>query len=313
MNTKRSSLGATILTQRLQASGQLPQVVASTRRSKASGGEAQHRPLPAYVTYALARYRLLHEIPFSYLVPDLRLLPLESIRFFTLDAEWLDALVEGALAAAGNGSRERQRAQANALAAHEAAISAMGLVRKIDSGRVVLDTAILTDTDAGVSGTVSGFLLHSALVSGWPGLNLYAWRSADLADVPRGVDAGELALKRPDLVVRLLRMDRLAPSVLLALFEGVPHMIWLEEPHQSVQFGVESDSEGWNIQLRNQEGDDTGKTIAVPMRNGAVDGIVDVSRLAAAIDTALPLARPRRSAALALQLLQAPSRQRFHN
>ena len=36
-------------------------------------------------------------MPFSYLVPDAELLPLESIRFFYLDRAWTDALVQGAL------------------------------------------------------------------------------------------------------------------------------------------------------------------------------------------------------------------------
>ena len=45
----------------------------------------------------LARLRLLHGVPFTYLVPDAELLPIESIRFFYIDRAWTDALVQGAL------------------------------------------------------------------------------------------------------------------------------------------------------------------------------------------------------------------------
>ena len=52
--------------------------------------------VPGELRRFLGRLRLLHGVPFSYLVPDAGLLPLESIRFFHLDRAWTDALVQGA-------------------------------------------------------------------------------------------------------------------------------------------------------------------------------------------------------------------------
>ena len=52
---------------------------------------------PASCAVSSAVLRLLHGVPFSYLVPDAELLPVESIRFFYLDRAWTDALVQGAL------------------------------------------------------------------------------------------------------------------------------------------------------------------------------------------------------------------------
>src|SRR5690606_32143138 len=43
---------------------------------------------------------------------------------------------------------------------------------------------------------------------------------------------------------KLLRLERLAPAVLLALFDGVPAGVHLEEPRQGVQFGVRLDETG---------------------------------------------------------------------
>jgi len=53
--------------------------------------------VPGELRRFLAGLRLLHEVPFSYLVPDADLLPPESIRFFYIDRNWTDALVQGAL------------------------------------------------------------------------------------------------------------------------------------------------------------------------------------------------------------------------
>jgi hypothetical protein len=322
MSSAPASIGATMLALRMQAENEAPPQPAPApagRRSRATvAGTAESapsvRPLPAYVVHALARFRLLHDIPLAYLVPDMRLLPLESVRFFTLDAQWLDALAEGALLAAGGGSRERQRALNAAATASAAADGAIGLVRDVSRGRLVVDAAAVGESAAKAAAPmVSGMLLHSALVTGWTALKLCAWHSAAVADVPLGVDAGELARTRPELVVPLLRIERVSPSLLLVLFDGVPRLVWIEEPHHAVQFGLEQAGARYRLDLRDVEGRPTGGTVTVPMRSGAAAGVVDVAALALAVDQALPLGTPRGSAALALQLLQAPSRQRFHN
>jgi hypothetical protein len=54
----------------------------------------------------LARLRLLEGTPFRYLVPSEEMLPNESIRFFHVDRNWLDALVDGAISVGRLGSRD---------------------------------------------------------------------------------------------------------------------------------------------------------------------------------------------------------------
>src|SRR3954470_13482826 len=63
--------------------------------------------VPADVVRALARLRLLEGVPFSYLVPDAELLPPETIRFFYLDRNATDALVQGALSVGTVNSADR--------------------------------------------------------------------------------------------------------------------------------------------------------------------------------------------------------------
>jgi hypothetical protein len=316
------SAGARLLASRLEALlgvGAVSAAAATARavRRAAVSGDDTAAPLPDYVGHALARWHLLNDVPFRYLVPDARLLPLESIRFFTIDAAWLDALAAGALAMGGAGSRDGARARTMLPAARVAADTHRLFVRDVARGRLTLGgIASVVGTspeDATPEPIVSGFLLRSQLVSGWPGMQLRAWTSDALADVPLGTDPSALAAAHPELVVPILRLERLAPSVMIALFDGLPRLVWIEEPHHGVQYGVEDGSGGATVPVRNESGQDLGIAVAVPMRTGAgsVSGVVNVAALAHAIDQARPLGQPRGSAALALTLMQAPSRQRF--
>ncbi len=70
--------------------------------------------LPPYMESFLAHLRLLVGVPFEYLVPDDRMLPPESIRFFYLDRSWTDRVVDGAVAVGQIGSREEAHYQARA-------------------------------------------------------------------------------------------------------------------------------------------------------------------------------------------------------
>jgi hypothetical protein len=73
---------------------------------------------------------------------------------------------------------------------------------------------------------MAGFVLRSALVEGWPGLEVRAWSSADSA-------AAE--------PMRPLRLDRVAPGVMIAIFPDVPVRVELNEPSEGLVFGVEDE------------------------------------------------------------------------
>ena len=73
--------------------------------------------------------------------------------------------------------------------------------------------------------------MRSKLVSGWPGLHVRAYRT------DRGQDAEIIPESDPDRL-KVLRMERLAPAVLLVLFDGVPAVVHVEEPRQGIQFGA---------------------------------------------------------------------------
>ncbi|MEY2464504.1 MAG: hypothetical protein QOH64_2642, partial [Acidimicrobiaceae bacterium] len=74
---------------------------------------APESELPPYLESFLAHLRVLVGVPFEYLVPDERLLPVESIRFFYLDRSWTDRLVDGVMAVGKLGTREQAHHQAH--------------------------------------------------------------------------------------------------------------------------------------------------------------------------------------------------------
>ena len=206
--------------------------------------------IPPSIVNWLAQLTLLYGVPFEYLVPDAAMLPAESIRFFYIDQNWTNRLIDGAVNIALGSSQDyvhvlttfEQTAQAAALAQHN--------VRAMLRGKPQADTV-----QAG--GSITGVLLRSAVVSGWPGLEVCAYSDRE----------GKVALP-------LLRMDRLSDNVLLCLFNGVPQMVNFSEPPEGLHFGVignPSPPPSYQVALRGLGGPDgsTGKYPAGQQINNA--------------------------------------------
>ncbi|GLY99561.1 hypothetical protein [Actinoplanes sp. NBRC 103695] len=233
-------------------------------------------PPPPGVVDWLARLRLLENVPFAYLVSDPRLLPLESIRFFFLDRTWTDAAVDGALAAGAGTTRERAHLRTRHAQIRSAVDAAE---REVWNAKAATSVAY----EPGPAEVVTGFLLRSRVVAGWPGLHVRAER------------AGEPA--------RPLRIERLAPAVLLVLFDGVPDRVFIEEPRNGLQLGF--DPPVPPADRRTVRALAGGDVVAVPFRPDA-PGVVDVAALAGRLGA-------DDSAALALRLVQLPLRQVFED
>ena len=97
-------------------------------------------------------------------------------------------------------------------------------------------------------------------MSGWPGLHVRAYRD-ELGRTTTLTTVPESDPRR----MKVLRMERLAPAVLLVLFDGVPAVVHIEEPRQGIQFGV-----------RLEEGNGGQWRAIVPARNVATAGYVNV-------------------------------------
>jgi len=179
------------------------------------------RVVPLDIRRFLARLRLLEGVPFSYLCADSLLLPPESIRFFYIDRNWTDGLVQGALSVGTVNSSDRaQLEQLHAMIRNE--IDEEERFVRLPGGEQV---------QQGPAGAITGFLLRSRAVSGWPAMHVRAYRKEMGAD-------NEIIPESDPNRIKVLRLERLAPAVLLVLFDGVPAVVHLEEPRQGVQFGV---------------------------------------------------------------------------
>lgn len=257
----------------------------------------------------LARLRLLEAVPFGQLVADAALLPPESIRFFYLDRGWTDSLVEGALSVGTVTTADRAALE-----------QVYGTVRKeVDEAERLVRLPGREPGAAvpfGAAGAISGFLLRSRMVSGWPGIHVRGYGLDNLA-LPTPVDDDDVGEAQDEVMrkLALLRLERLAPAVLLALFDGVPAVVHVEEPRAGIQFGVdESDAGGRaraQVLLRDSA---TGERLSppvpvpVPFRRGT-PGVLHMRalarRMAAEVGTSLD------SAEFAMQMLQFPYRAVF--
>ncbi len=106
--------------------------------------------VPPLVLDWLAKLKALQGVPFSYLIADPLLLPVESIRFFQVDPNWMTALVEGAFS-----------------------------IGTATQGDAAHDTVMLAKVPSLAPGElVSGFLLRSEVVKGWANLGVIVYDAA---------------------------------------------------------------------------------------------------------------------------------------
>jgi hypothetical protein len=189
-----------------------------------------------------ARLRRLEGVPFNYLVPDEAMLSAESLRLFRVDAAWVDALVDGAfsIGRATTGELERDGARAARLGAGAGAAT-----------RALRANPRPEDPLAEPDGSITGFLVRSQVVSGWPRLNVAAW-----ADAERTRRLG---------AIRIARVDR---DVLLCLFDGTAARVAIRESPEQLHCGVEVRADRLVTPLRQVAGPAPGREYESDPRGG---------------------------------------------
>jgi hypothetical protein len=211
------------------------------------------RDVPEDVASWLGRLVLLYGVPLSYLVPDEQMLPEESLRFFFLDPVWIQHLVQGACSIGSNGygdalidramDRWVQPNQPPATAAGGGTVtrSAAGVRDRL---RHQHEGAPLPADGADLDWPLTGFLLRSAVVSGWRGLEVMAYRSVAADEKQRlsrsGLTAEQQAkLEREGVApLKALRIEQLSPDVLLGLFNGMIAQLVVRQPQEGLHFGL---------------------------------------------------------------------------
>ncbi|MFI6595402.1 hypothetical protein ACIBHX_04090 [Nonomuraea sp. NPDC050536] len=144
--------------------------------------------LPGGLRAWLEGLAVLDGVPYRYLVPDERLVPVESIRFFDVDQEWTRCLVDGAYS-----------------------------IGRLTAADADLDRRHPLPVD---HPRLSGVLIRSDLVAGYPGLRI------------DGYGADGVALPQ-------LRHVTLTPSVAMTLFDGRLDRLDIHQHPEALHFAVE--------------------------------------------------------------------------
>jgi hypothetical protein len=193
------------------------------------------------------------------------MLPREAIRFFCVDQEWVASLLDGAFS-----------------------------IGRVTGADRELECAVVQPQLEGKGDSVSGFLLRSDVVSGWPGLLVDGYNSDD----------------QP---LDLLRMDRLSPNVLLVLFAGEIAAVEIHLKPETMHFGFDrSDGATFFKVLRNG----TGKkeridTNDIPWKNEN-ERVLAVAELADRMrDRTERSQDPFTSAQFALEMIEGVEKVRF--
>lgn len=182
--------------------------------------------LPETVVNWIAQLRLLNGVPFNYLIPDEKMLPPESIRFFYLDFNWINALVDGAFSIGRTSSLQANRDAQQINALHNASMERLKTLRKNprpENVQVSIDPVE----------TVSGFILRSQAVSEWPGLQATGY--ADMSSTS------------PSLIYK---MERISEEILICFFEGNIVKVDIHEPPEQLHFGIEGTPGSFTKSLR---------------------------------------------------------------
>ena len=186
------------------------------------------------ITYWLGRKQLLYDVPFNHIVADEKCLPVESLRFFYFDQNWIDMLIDGALSIGVHSSKD---ISFNHMVRHNwtrTASKKAALMRK----QMLQRHSVASDSNA-LKRPTAGLLIRSSVLVGWPGLIVEGF-----------ID---------DKSVEILRIDHLSDTVLLCLFSDIPEKVTFTEPQQGLHFGIDDYDQ---IVLRYLEGE-----IGAPFEN----------------------------------------------
>ncbi|MDR0493846.1 MAG: hypothetical protein LBH74_09460 [Nitrososphaerota archaeon] len=194
--------------------------------------------MPAMVNKWLAELMQLREVPFTYLVADERLLPMESIRFFCIDPHWLDSLIAGATSIGVHTVCEAERNVGLTRTFLKETPPGLQVSRNEkmhpnhldvrwypNRRRHISNYAAITDETA-----LTGFLMRSDLVTNWKGIEIKGFN-------------GETPLK-------ILRLEVVSDKVLICIFAGILTSVQMFEPSESLHFGANKVEGHHTIYLR---------------------------------------------------------------
>lgn len=228
--------------------------------------------LPDDLTNWFYDLHLLKGLPFNYLVPDEAMLPTESIRFFTLDKLWTACLIDGAFSI-GRVITHDHRKDENLFHA----ILKKSWDKTINVNLMEQNSESLETTLSGLT-PISGCLIRSEVVAGWPGLLIEA-SARPMTNNGKSTD-----------LIKPIRMETLSQNVLLLLFEGEIQTLDIHLKPETLHFGFSVDPHDpnhYHKKLRKENGEEHNK--AADLEKYAINFTVDPKKRVIKItDNAVP-------------------------
>ena len=244
-----------------------------SRRALRAG---RNTPPPDEVAKWFGNLGTLQGVPFNYLVPDERMLPPESIRFFYVDQNWIDALVDGAF------SIGRTAASDQSIEALHAP-----MIRRLARARTNLGGKGPAEDPSPAVTPVTGLLIRSQAINGWPNLRVVAFSDTNAT-----------------VSIPSIPSSRLARDTLLCLFGGEVAAVHLGEPPEQLYHGVEGTPGAYYTMLRSVSGAPVGTSAQGSVTMRADNRTVKVETTADTLKGALSLPHGFTSAEFALEMIQ---------
>jgi hypothetical protein len=154
----------------------------------------------------------LETVPVEYLICDEAFLPPQSLRFFYIDENWVDCMLDGALSLGRNCSFDLS---------HDVFLhkETRRRLRERNNGQKA----------AGEQENVrTGFLLRSDLVRGWPGLSIACYT----------MNSGEKER------LNCQNISRIGEDIIFCIADGIIQQLELTEPKEGLSFGFTRDEQG---------------------------------------------------------------------
>ena len=245
---------------------------------------------PDAVHQWLAQLVLLTGVPFEYLVPDDAMLRPETIRFFFVDENWIERMIDGALSVVA-------RTGLDQLITDTLRTALRDPVNDVFTTRVrrrLLGADVASAGPEAINWPLTGFLIRSVVADNW-----------------KGIVVENASKNAPHAPLTILRLDQPAQGVVLGLFNGQLGSVTFKHPPESLHFGVDSlqgsSATTWQQNLRHL---DTGKYYE-PLKPSNVvhrgNRVIDVAGTAKAMKTTLdPAPATFTSAEFAIQMIQSP-------
>ena len=261
----------------------------------------------------LTRLRLLEPIPFQYLVPSEDMLPSETIRYFHVDRNWVDALIDGALSVTLTSTRERQwllKEMDDGKTRYSSMMEDLDVAENLaDEYRNYVASQSNSATSSKQAGSkLTGFLFRSSVVRDYPGLEVTGYNSGNSAQPWESKNQ-----------VSIHRFARLSESIIMVIFNGCPTHIRFQEPAEGIRIGVDGDASQYELKLKNPDGTllESQMKIDVSKRSYGDKSVLNIlgmfNSLSKKMDSGDLSASfdKQESALLATQMLQYPYQQDF--